>query len=247
MARVIWDGSSGNTYSAGVSQGILYPGKSPGVPWNGLISVTEKGDDTTNAISLDGQLAIAESLPGVYAGNISAYMYPEELEACLGNSGGFTSQVRQPFGLSYKDNHQLHILYNVLLQPGSDKYQTLSDSPSPVAFAWDFTTTPVAIPWGRPSAHLAIMTDYASPDALSQLEDVMYGDDANVPSLPDPFAIYNMFEPFAVLTITDNGDGTWTANDHGAGAISMVDASHFRIQWPSAVFLSDTTFRIHSL
>jgi hypothetical protein len=145
------------------------------------------------------------------------------------------------------DNHQLHILYNVLLQPGSDKYQTLGDSPNALAFSWDFTTVPVDIPWGRPSAHLVIMVDYAQPGALSALEDVMYGNAANAPSLPDPLSVYNIFDPFAVLKITDNGNGTWTADDQGNGAISMVDGNHFQITWPSAVFLSDTTYRIHSL
>jgi hypothetical protein len=247
MTRVSWDGSTDKTYSAGISQAVLYPKNSPGVAWNGLISVTEKGDDNTTSISLDGQLATAESLPGTFAGSLSAYMYPEELEPSLGNSGGYTSQPRQPFGLCYKDNHQLHILYNVLFKPGSDKYQTLSDNPSALAFAWDFTTTPVDIPWGRPSAHLVIMTDLAQAGALSALEDVIYGDAANAPALPDPMAIYNIFDPFALMTVTDNGDGTWTADDHGYGAISMIDSDHFQIAWPSAVFLSDTTYRIHSL
>lgn len=247
MTRVIWDSSTDKTYSAGVSQAVLYPKDSPGVAWNGLISVTDKGDDNTTSISLDGRLAVAESLPGAFSGSLSAYTYPEELEACQGNPDGFTAQPRQQFGLCYKDNHQLRILYNVLLKPGSDKFQTVSDNPSMTAFAWDFTTTPVAIPWGRPSSHLAIMTDFASPSALSALEDILYGDDANAPSLPDPFSIYSVFEPFAVLTVTDNGDGTWTANDHGAGAISMTDSTHFKLTWPSAVFISDTEYRLHSL
>lgn len=245
--RVTWDASTDRTYSTGISQAILYPQNSPGVAWNGLISVTEKGDDNTTTIDLDGQRANAESLPGTFAGTLSAYMYPDEFEACLGNVDGYTSQPRQPFGLCYLDNHQLHILYNVLVKPGSDKYQTLGENPNALAFSWDFTTVPVDIPWGRPSAHLVIMVDYAQPGALAALEDVLYGNAANAPSLPSPQAIYDIFDPFAVLKVTDNGDGTWTADDQGNGAISMVDGNHFQINWPSAVFLSDTTYRIHSL
>lgn len=247
MTRVIWDSSTDKTYSTGVSQAVLYPGTSPGVAWNGLISVTEKGDDNTTSISLDGQLATAENQPGTFSGSLAAFMYPEELEASLGNDGGYTSQPRLPFGLCYKDNHQLHIVYNALLKPGSDKYQTLSDNPSALAFSWDFTTTPVDIPWGRPSAHLVIMIDLAQAGALSALEDVIYGNAANAPRLPAPQEIYDIFDPFALMTVTDNGDGTWTADDHGYGAISMIDSDHFQIAWPSAVFLSDTTYRIHSL
>lgn len=248
MTRVAWDGITEKTYSTGVSQAVLYPKNSPGVAWNGLVSVTEKGDDNTTSISLDGQLATAESLPGTFSGSLSAYMYPEEFEACLGNSGGYTAQPRQPFSLCYQDNRQLHVIYNALIRPGSDKYQTLSDNPSAVGFSWEFTTTPVAIPWGRPSSHLVIMTDYAAAGAMSALEDIIYGDDANDPSLPTPQAIYNIFDSYsAFLTITDNGDGTWTADDHGNGVISMLDGTHFQIQSPSAVYLSDTTFRIHSL
>lgn len=247
MSRVTWDGSTDRTYSTGVSQAVLYPKNSPGVAWNGLVSVKENGDANTTSISLDGQLAIAENPPGSFAGNLSAYMYPDELEACIGIAGGITGQPRKDFGLSYLDNHQLHILYNVMFKPGSDKYETLSETPSALEFGWDFTTTPVAVPWGRPSSHILVMIDQAAPEALSALEDVLYGNAANDPSLPDPQAIYDIFDPYALMTVIDNGDGTWTADDHGHGAISMINGSTFQIKWPSVVYLSDTTYRIHSL
>src|SRR6266404_5663260 len=242
--RVTWDSSSDRTYSSGVSQGMLYPKNSPGVPWNGLISVTEKGDDNTTTRFLDGQTATAENLSGTFSGVLSAYTYPDEFESCLGIIGGLTGQPKQPFGLSYMDNHQLHILYNALIQPGSDKYDTLSNNSSALAFSWNFTTKPVDIPWGRPAAHLAVMTDFTQPGVLSVLENVIYGDAANSPSLPDPLGIYNIFDPFAILQVIDNGNGTWTADDHGHGAITMPDGSHFSISWPSAQALFPTTYRI---
>lgn len=245
MTRVTWDGPD-RTYSQGISQGVLYPKNSSGVAWNGLISVTEKGDDNTTSVVIDGQIATAENLPGVFSGTISAYMYPDELEPCVGIVNGLTSQPRQSFGLSYLDNQQLHLVYNVKLDPGSDQYVTLSGSPTPLAFSWNFTTTPMAIPWGRPAAHLVIMLENAASGAISDLENLIYGDTANAPSLPDPLAVYNVFDPYAIVRIVDNGDGSWTATGPDAN-VYLTDSETFTIDWPTAIMISTDEYTIHSL
>lgn len=242
--RVVW--ADAHLYSQGVSNGVLYPQNSPGVPWNGLVSVSEAGDSAPTARYFDGLKYTDEFKLGTYAGTISAFTYPDEFEPCIGLDNGITAQPRQSFGFTYRDTREIHLVYDATVSPSSDQYVSLADSISPVAFAWDFSTFPVEIPFGRPTSHLVVVTDFADVEALAALEDILYGDDSNNPSLPDPATVYELFESNTLLRITDNGDGTWTA-DGPDSAITMLDSSTFQIDWPSALFIDAGSYQIYSL
>lgn len=246
MTRVTWDGAI-RPYSQGVSSAVLYTRNSPGVPWNGLISVTEKGDDSSTSLSVDGQTVRNSITPSTFAGTISAFMYPDELEQYIGVNKGVTGQPKKSFGLTYRDNNEIHLVYNILVGSSSDKYQTLGGDTNPVAFSWDFTTLPEKIPGGRPSAHLVIMVDHAPAAAVSALEDIIYGDDANDSSLPDPTTVYQLFDAHAFLQIVDNGDGSWTATDNLGTILTMLDGETFQINWSSAVVINADEYTIRSL
>jgi hypothetical protein len=207
--QIAWDQDS--FYSLGVHNGVFYPQNSPGVAWNGLVSVVENGDDAPTALYIDGQKVLDRSVPSAFAGTISAYTYPDEFEVYDGNVNGVTSQTRQSFGLSFMDNRELHLVYNALAAPSENSYASVGESPTLTTFSWDLTTLPIDIPAGRPSSHLVIMVDYAQAEALVALQNIIYGDDVNDPSLPDPATILEIFESYVTLRITDNGDGTWTA------------------------------------
>lgn len=233
-------------YSQGVSNGILYPENSPGVAWDGLISVSEVGDSAPSALYFDGQKYKDQFALSTFAGTITAFMYPDEFEPCIGLDSGITAQSRQSFGITYRDTREIHIVYNATVSPSSDQYLSTGGGISPVAFAWNFTTSPVAVPYGRPTSHLVVVTDFADPDALAQLEDLLYGNADNEPSLPDPQTVYELFESNTVLRITDNGDGTWTATGPDT-VITMLDGNTFQIDWPSAILIDATTYQIYSL
>lgn len=242
--RISW--GEERPYSQGVQQAVLYPSDGPGVAWNGLISVTAKGDSSPSSLYIDGQLYRNRSVPTSFEGVISAYMYPDEWEPYIGIQAGWvTSQKRPLFGLTWCDNRELHIVYNAMAAPGNDQYQTLGDNVSPVAFSWNFATLPVDIPAGRPSAHLVVMLDYAQPDAVSDLEALIYGDDENDPSLPDPAAIYAIFESHTTIQIVDNGDGTWTAT--GPDSLITVAGDTFTIDGAAVTVIDADTYKIHSL
>jgi hypothetical protein len=244
IPRISWD-TGVRTYFQGVSQGVLYVRNSPGVPWNGLISVTEKGDAKSDSFYIDGQLYRIRNVPDTFAGTISAYTYPDELEPYLGVVNGITGQPKNVFGLTYRSNNELHIVYNVLLAPSSDDYTSLADNVTPLAFSWGFTTLPEKIPGGRSSSHLVISIDSAHSGALSGLEDIIYGDDANSPSLPSVQAVIDLFSSYAEMIITDNGDGTWTATGPD-DSISLV-GDVFTITWPSATFINAEKYSIRTL
>lgn len=242
--QISWDTGS-PVYFSGVSNGVLYPRNSPGVPWNGLISVTEKGDAKSTSLYIDGQLYRNRNVPDAFAGVISAYTYPDELEPYIGVVKGITAQPKKTVGLTFSDNRELHLVYNVLFGPSSDEYASMGDSVNPVAFSWDVTTLPANIPGGRPGAHIVIMVDYAHPEAVAALEAILYGDDANAPSMPSIQTVYDLFASYASMIITDNGDGTWTA-DGPDDAITLV-SDIFTIVWPSATYIDTDTYSIRTL
>jgi hypothetical protein len=243
--RMSWDDAD-RSYSQGVSNGVLYPENSPGVSWSGLISVKEKGDDAPSSQYVDGQKYRDKLVPSVFAGTISAFTYPDQFEPYNGVVAGLTAQHKSSFGFSYRTNSEIHLVYNAMTSPSSDKYASISESASPNAFSWDFMTLPVDIPTGKASSHIVVTLEYADPDAISALEDILYGDDDNEPSLPTPETVYELFESFTTLTITDNGDGTWTAVGPDS-AITMLDSVTFQIDWPSALFIDADSYQIYSL
>lgn len=243
--RISW-GDAERFYSQGVSNGVLYPQNSAGVSWTGLISVNEKGDDSTNAFYIDGVRFRSRNAPSTYSGTISAFMYPDEFEPYNGVTTGITAQPKSSFGLSYRSNREIHLIYNAVSSPSNDQYASLNADVNPVAFSWDFDTLPMDIPGGRASAHLVVMLDYAQLGAVSDLEDMLYGNDENDPFLPDPQTVYTLFESYTTLTIVDNGDGTWTATGPDS-VITMLDANTFQIDWDSAVFIDANTYTIQSL
>jgi len=245
--RVTWDGSD-RPYSLGVSKGMLYPDSdiSPGVPWNGLASVTEKGDASPTSLYLDGSRYKSQQASSVFSGVIGAFTYPDEFEPYNGFLDGATGQSRGSFGFCYRNNRELHLVYNAKAAPSSDRYLSMGDSTSTVTFSWVFTTLPVKFPGGKPGSHIVILTDKADPGALSALEDLLYGSADVDPYLPDPASVIEVFESHTVVRITDNGDGTWTATGPDS-VITMLDSVTFDIDWPSAEFIDATTYRIYSL
>lgn len=244
--RISWHEAANRLYSQGISNGVLYPQNSPGVPWSGLVSVNEKGDGNPNALYVDGQRVLNHITPLSFSGTISAMMYPDEFEIYNGNVSGFTAQSRLSFGFSYRDNRDIHLVYNANVAPSQDQYSSLGGDVSPVSFSWDFETIPVDVPTAKATSHLIVSLDNANADAVSELEDMLYGDDMDDPFLPDPAIVLELFESYTTLRITDNGDGTWTA-DGPDSAIIMLDANTFQITWPSAIFIDADSYRIYSL
>lgn len=231
MTRLAW---SERKYETGIDHGVLYPKNSPAEIWPGLISVNESIESETKVRYLDGVKIGGYQKPGEFAGTIEAFTYPDILD---------TSQT---FDLSYRTmtekSYQLHLIYNVLLQPTEHTYQQNDADP----FSWDFTTTPVLVPENARSAHLTVEAGLAYSWTLEALEDVLYGSDSQNPNLPSPTGIYDIFEENSILRIIDHGDGTWTAIGPDE-AIVMLDSTTFEITWPSAVYISSDTYTIHSL
>ncbi len=262
MPRITWDDPSRRLYEIGIDRGVLYPPNSNGVPWNGLTSVkVNPSGGTQQGYYLDGVKYLNVATPEEFEGTITAFTYPDEFAVCDGtarvHSGMFvTQQQRKSFGFSYRTRvgndldsnygYKIHIVYNALAAPSDKSFDTLGGSVDPIDFSWNITTKPAVMSGVKPGAHVEIDTRSANPAAISDVEDILYGTEAQAAILPTLAQLMEIFETYAVLSVTDNGDGTFTVNGPD-DAITMLDASTFQITWDSAIPIDADTYSLSSL
>ena len=200
MSRIKWDEIGTRFFETGLDHGVLFirdeDGYRNGVPWNGLVSVTEtsSGADANPMYADDIKylnLIAAED----FGATIEAYTYPDEWSECEGFadiSTGATigQQLRKTFGLSYQTRkgndvagtdygYKIHLVYGVLASPSDRGYQSINDNPDAITFSWTVTTTPLNVPGKKPTAHLVIDSVKTDPQILSMLEDLIYGREAS--------------------------------------------------------------------
>ena len=255
MAKLNWDVTGERIYETGVDRGVFYPAVGPGVAWNGLINIKE--DPTGVDIKpffVDGVPYRTQKTKESFAAILQAYNSPREFDDYDGSYG---QQRRRAFGLSYRTRigndisadygYKIHLVYNALAMPVSVDNSTLtSDSPNANPFSWGISTKPVPISGAKPAAHFIIDSRSAYPEALQAIEAVLYGSEDSDPRLPDFDEVLEIFESFAILTIIDHGDGTWTAIGPD-DVVHMLDATSFEITWPTAIYLSEDTYQVSSL
>jgi hypothetical protein len=238
MSRLVWD-SLERPYEAGIDRGVLYLDSGLVIPWFGLTGVQEGVDnDSISFHYVDGVLYLAQLPNENYVAVIEAFVYPTEFEEYEGG---------KPFDFSYRSSdNKIHIVYNALAAPVVGTYRTRGKDPNLTTFEWSISTVPGTHTSDiRPYAHLVIDTELAVPEAIADLEDLLYGSDILDPSLPDPATILALFQSYARMTITDHGDGTWTA-DGPDDMVHMLDPTTFEIVSPSAIYVDDDTYTVSS-
>ena len=216
MAKLEWDKTGERLYETGTDRGVLYVASNgaypQGVAWNGLTGVDENPSGAeANAQYADNikylELRSAED----FGATVTAYTYPDEFEQCDGSAEPATGmyigqQKRKMFGMSYRtkigndtdgDEHgyYIHLIYGATASPSQRSYKTINDSPEPIEFSWEVTTTPVNITGYKPVAHVRINSTKADSEKLALLESVLYGSDGEgntegrTASLPLPDAV----------------------------------------------------------
>jgi hypothetical protein len=218
MPKLVWDATGSKTYETGVDHGVLYiPTNlgvySTGVPWNGLTGVTESpGGADASPQYADNIKYLNLIAAETFGGTIEAFTYPDEFAEFDGlavpQPGVFVGQQgRKPFGLSYRTilgndtegeahGYKLHLLYGCQAAPSEKAYTTVNDSPEALTFSWELSTTPVPVTGLKPTASLTIDSSQVDADALSDLEDALYGTGGSpgtVAHLPLPDEVIAMF------------------------------------------------------
>lgn len=206
--RLVWDKVGERYFETGVDRGVLYPVGSPGVVWNGLVSVSESSGAENSEYHYDGVKYLDVVGTEDFEATIEAYSAPREFDVCDGSlqlaPGLFaTQQPRQPFGFSYrtllgndvketKYGYKLHLVYNATAVPASKTSSTLTDRPDPRPRQWTFYTVPQETSTYRPTAHFEIDSTLVDPAALAALEDILYGTEEAAPRLPDQSEVVSL-------------------------------------------------------
>lgn len=222
--RLTWDQDGQRLYETGVDRGVVYPkvdGAYPeGFAWNGVTSVNERPSGAeSNAIWADNMKYLNLRSSEEFGLTIEAYTYPDEFAECDGSADVATGvrinqQKRKPFGFTYRTlvgndeddtdyGYKLHLVYGCDAAPSEKSRQTVNDSPEAVSFSWEVSTTPVKVDGFRPSAHIEIDSTKCNATKLAQLEDILYGVDADstadppvaatTPRLPLPAEVFALF------------------------------------------------------
>lgn len=208
MTRLIWNGTGERFYENGVDRGVLYVDLD-GVPWSGLVSVTESPTGgEAKPYYLDGVKYLNLSSSEEFEATINAFNSPTEFGVCDGiasiHNGLFaTQQRRKPFRMSYRTmvgndlnpnfGYKIHLVYNALAVPTERANTTLSDSPEAATFSWKITTLPPAASGLKPTAHFVVDSRYTPSELLTDLEDILYGNESVTASMPTAQDLIDMF------------------------------------------------------
>lgn len=208
MAAIVWDDIGARLWETGVDHGVHYTPTAHGVygggvPWNGLVSVTQKptGAEPNDQYADNIKYLTLYSQENFEA-TVEAFTYPEEFAECdgsvaLGDGVYIGQQPRKAFGLCYRtlqgndvDNqdygYKLHIVYGAMASPSERGYETINDSPEAITFSWDLTTIPVPVPGHKPTAYVELDSVKVGAEKMAELEKILYGDDSSQARLPTP-------------------------------------------------------------
>lgn len=220
MAQILsWDGTGERFYETGIDRGVLYVPDGSGVyntgfAWNGLTAVTEQPSGAEPSAQYADNIKYLNLFsPEEFGCTIEAFTYPDEFAPFDGlseeNTGVFIGQqTRGYFGLSYRsrigndtdaDDHgyKLHLVYGCTASPSEKNYQTVNDTPEPIAFSWEISTVPATVTGAKPTSLITIDSRTADSADLTALEVLLYGDDTGPtqPALPTPDEVIAVFAP----------------------------------------------------
>jgi hypothetical protein len=262
VTRLAWDAVGTRLYEAGVDRGVLYIDAAPGVPWSGLISVSENPTGgEQKAYYQDGEMYQSVSSRERFAATISAYTYPDEFARCDGtaqirNGLFLTGQPRKRFSMSYRTKigndtagidfaYKIHIIYNAQVAPTQINRATLKDDTEANEFSWPVTALAPAMSGYLRTAHIIIDSRSTNPITLANLENILYGGDSTSARLPTFTELVAVFDTLVELEVVDNGDGTYTISGPDESVYS-IDTGVFTVDWPTVTEVEDTIYNVSS-
>lgn len=210
MPRLNWSAVGERFYEAGVDRGVLYVGELAGVPWPGLVSVSEspRGGEA-RPFYIDGFKYANVAASEEFEATISAFQSPPEFATCDGvssvHNGLFaTQQPRKSFGLSYRTKlgndtegvdfaYKIHLVYNALAAPSGRTNSTVGQQLQPSTLSWSITTLSPAVSGLRPTAHFVIDSRNTPEALLADVEDILYGSEVSSARLPSVAELLDMF------------------------------------------------------
>lgn len=261
MARLLWDNLSDRQIFGGTDRGVLYIEDQPGVAWNGLTSVTQRGTVENDSLYFNGRRFGINTTPAAFEGSIAALNYPVEFERAQGfeevRPGVYTNAQRPAtFGLSYRTlildhstkevGYAIHILWGLKATPSDVVHNTLGATPEVTPFTWDILGIETELLGLLPSSQLIFKTTEVDPWFIADLEDLLYGDLDSPPTLPSMEDFYIWAMNWARFMVVDNGDGTWTGTEARGGHIFDQGDGVLLLEDVNVIYLDDDTFVIEN-
>lgn len=243
MTRIQWDQTGERRYEAGVDRGVLYERDpageySTGVEWNGLTTVTESPSGAESNPQYADNIKYLDLISAEqFAATIEAFTYPDEFEKYDGNASpvpgvSVGQQNRRPFGFCYRTKvgndiegadfgYKIHLVYGATAAPSEKAHATINDSPEAINFSWSISTNPVAVGTidskeYNPTATITLDSTKLAADKLAMIEDILYGDVTNDPSMPLPRDVIIM-----LTTTTTLATPAQPAYDSGTHTITI--------------------------
>ena len=209
MAKIVWDQVGQRLYETGTDHAVIYlqdengEYKGGAEAWNGLTAVNHSPSGAESTPLYADNIKYLELTSAEDFGyTIEAYMYPDMFAECNGEAElvqgvKAAQQTRKPFGFTHrtilgndvKNNdygYKLHLIYGSKAAVSEKAYATVNDSPEAMTMSWECTTTPVAVPNFKPTAHIEIDSTKVDAVKLKALEDILYGTESEEAYLPLP-------------------------------------------------------------
>lgn len=254
-----WNRPEERLIEYGLDRGVLYLKDSrPPVAWNGLVGLDESLSSTQTVHYRDGRIFMVDVEAGDFSATLSAFYFPDafaELSGLIEVSDGFFADGQKPqmFDLSYRTligsgatgdrfGYQIHLVYNATAMISDRNRKTVTAEADLEPIKFDIQAVPEPFPGIRPTAHFTIDTRNLSQSSIEEIEDILYGDTARMPSPIELHDILNFGDEITFVLLedgdfmvtasyrnldltvpgfvtiknvnaTDNGDGTYTLHD----------------------------------
>lgn len=228
MTKVVWDEVGERRFETGIDHGVLYIPTNgmydEGVPWNGLVTVTESPSGAEATPQYADNIKYLNLMSAEQFGaTIEAFTYPPEFAQCDGSAVlqpgvEIGQQTRHPFGFCYRTlvgddvdpdrGYKLHLVYGAVASPSEKARTTINETPEAMNFSWEVSTTPVPVDAVdangkqlKPTAHIVIDSTEVPEDNLQALEDILYGTEGTDPRLPLPDEVLGLFEGSVTMAV----------------------------------------------
>ena len=215
MPELMWDQAGTRIYETGVSNGVLFVRKGGeyqgGVAWNGLseVQVNPNGGEP-NDIFADNIKYLTLYSNEEFQATIGAYTYPEEFEQCEGmvdivKGATVGQQQRRPFGFSWRTivgndeeynnfGYKIHVAWGLQASPAERANASINDTPEPINFSWEVTSTPVAVQGYQAVSYMVFDSTKLAPAIMESVQAKLWGSETEDSELPSPQEFIDLLE-----------------------------------------------------
>lgn len=232
MTQLVWNAPGERIFEVGCDRGVFFPRDSPGVPWNGIVSVTEDADGgNLTPYFMDGEKYERRASPINHKAVLEAYTYPAVAAKHFGqveiNGMVYSHQRRLPFDFSYRTligndiegaeySYRLNFVYNAMVaKPTSRSRKTITAGVDVETMSWDIDTIPEVVPGTRATAYFSIDVHKLAPLMVRTIEAILYGSVVDSPRLPRPAELAALLSRSIFTVFPNETRGYWGMDSSG--------------------------------